>query len=205
MGQLMVKSQEWLTSKNGFKMVSPMNFMVFKPQDLNPGQSSIFVMSRTTQKTTWVDFQIWSDHRCFFPWHVWHPDFFFLSPWGPPPADAISDDPLGLHPSRTVVQIRKGGLSRAAAAAATAAAWDGPRCNCEIHGLVRKVYKVYMSLYSSKWKQFTKMLNHQIRWFKPWRMEMGPRWVVPNWTNQVRGSEESSQHLDVENPTATDV
>ena len=66
MGQLMVKSQEWLTSKNGFKMVSPMNFMVFKPQDLNPGQSSIFVMSRTTQKTTWVDFQIWSDHRCFF-------------------------------------------------------------------------------------------------------------------------------------------
>ena len=79
MGKLMVKSQfnlcwSWLTSKNGWpprmwKMVSPMNCMVFNPQDLNPGQSSKCFLSRTTKKQPIIRFPvIWSDLFCLFPW-----------------------------------------------------------------------------------------------------------------------------------------
>lgn len=119
----MVDLQEWL--QDGFAH----EFHFFQTPRSEPWSKSLSCNVANNKKTTWVDFQIWSDCLSyFFPWHFWHPPRFFFSypsPWGPPPADAISDHPLGLHPSRAVVQIRKGGLRGAAAAAA----WDGPRCN----------------------------------------------------------------------------
>lgn len=161
MGKLMVKSQfnlcwSWLTSKDGWpprmwKMVSPMNCRVFKPQDLNPGQSSKCNVANSQQQPMIRFPVIWSDLFCLFPWQksgthkMTYPSSI---PWGPPPADAISDHPLGLHPSRAVVQICKGGLRRRSCSCSSCSLGWAKIRHCEKHRVkcerFIRIYKVYI-------------------------------------------------------------